>query len=363
MEGQYMPTVRDAGELAVAVRAQTDVQASFIIAKKYPRNEQECLEEMRRCFSNRDLAEEAYYEMRRGRTEIAGESVRAAEAMAQCWRNMDYGFEVLSIDGDTFTLEGFAIDYERNVRPRFRGVYKRLIQRKFVDERTGEEQTRWVEPDELQFREMTNNYGARLYRNAILKALPHWVKTEIGRIVEQVLSVDPEAEAQRRTAIAKLVQKFAKLNVSRRALETRLGHSLDAATAEELKELHDLGAAIVKGTTRASAEFPGVEDVEFKKPAEKKPATVKTADQVEAEKKDSPTATNEKPKNVELLSSMYAAFKPLGVTPEMLGVYLKANPAQCAPETLREMIELAESIKRGELSLAETFPGAKREGK
>ena len=77
-------------QMMISRQAQ-EVQAAMVIAKKFPRDEYESTEKIRRTCQRSTLAEQAIYSYPRGGQNVAGPSVRLAEALAQCWGNIDYG--------------------------------------------------------------------------------------------------------------------------------------------------------------------------------------------------------------------------------------------------------------------------------
>ena len=56
------------------------------------------------------------YSYSRGGTEVTGPSIRAAETLAQCWGNIQFGVRELEQRGAESTVEAFAWDIETNTR-------------------------------------------------------------------------------------------------------------------------------------------------------------------------------------------------------------------------------------------------------
>ena len=77
-------------EMMISRQAQ-EVQAAMVIAKKFPRDEYEATEKIKRTCQRSTLAEQAIYSYPRGGQNVSGPSIRLAEALAQNWGNIDYG--------------------------------------------------------------------------------------------------------------------------------------------------------------------------------------------------------------------------------------------------------------------------------
>jgi hypothetical protein len=74
-----------AGARALQARENTEVLALAMMAKRFPRDVIKACDRIRNAFTRPTLAEKAQYQFARGGDDIAGPSIRAAEAMAQQW--------------------------------------------------------------------------------------------------------------------------------------------------------------------------------------------------------------------------------------------------------------------------------------
>src|SRR5437016_4237386 len=148
-------------------RAAQEVQASMVVAKKFPRNEEECIERIRRSCSRHSLAEVATYAYPRGGTTITGASIRLAECLAQNWKNIDFGIvELEQRDGES-TVMAYAHDLETNSRQTkiFQVRHERRVGR-------GDDFKidRLTDPRDIY--ELVANQGARRLRACILSIIP-----------------------------------------------------------------------------------------------------------------------------------------------------------------------------------------------
>src|SRR6185369_922282 len=90
------------GARAAQARESTEVLALLYGARQNTRDPIKACDRIRNAFTRVGLAEESQYSYQRGGTDIAGPSIRAAEAIRLDWGNMATGWRVVSrsIDPD-----------------------------------------------------------------------------------------------------------------------------------------------------------------------------------------------------------------------------------------------------------------------
>lgn len=216
-------------------RAQHEVQAAFVIAKKFPRDQFECYKTIIQSCKRPFLAEQAMYAYPRGGTLVTGPSIRLAEAMAQAWGNLDCGVREISQSNGVSVAEAYAIDLQTNTRitkifhvPHVRDTKKGRV--KLTDAR--------------DIYELVANQGARRLRACILGILPGDV-VEAG--VEQCKKTLESSDVPLSDRIKKMVLLFDELGVKVEHLEKRLGHKLDAVIAAELVTLTSIYKSLKDG--------------------------------------------------------------------------------------------------------------------
>lgn len=220
---------------ATEARAVAEVQAAYVIAKKFPRNQHgsymAILESCKRPF----LAEQAMYAYPRGGTLVTGPSIRLAEAMAQAWGNLDCGIREISQSNGVSVAEAYAIDLQTNTRvtkifhvPHVRDTKKGKI--KLTDAR--------------DIYEMVANQGSRRLRACILGILPGDV---VEAAVNQCKKTMESGEVPLADRIRAMVTKFDELGVKVEHLEKRLAHKLDATIPQEIVTLQGIYKAIKDG--------------------------------------------------------------------------------------------------------------------
>lgn len=227
MQGNVTPVKTSQTEMMISRQAQ-EVQAAMVIAKKFPRDEYQAIEKIKRSCQRQTLAEQAIYSYPRGGQNVSGPSIRLAESMAQTWGNIDYGIIELEQKDGKSEMMAYAWDLETNTR-----VTKIFTVEHKRDTRKGS----YKLTDSRDIYEATANFGARRMRACILGVIP-------GDVVD--MAVDECKETQKKgygelpsqEKISKIEKLFKKdLGVSRMQLEKYAGRNLAEWGAEECSDL------------------------------------------------------------------------------------------------------------------------------
>jgi len=243
-------------------RATAESQAGFIMAKQFPRNEDACLNKILNSCRRVGLAENAEYAFPKGGNTVMGPSVRLAEAVAQQWGNILFGIrEMEQKDGET-VMQAYCYDLESNARAERIFTVKHTIKLK-----SGEMKT-LTDPRDIY--EMNFNMGARRKRACILEVIPG----DVVELAVEACRATLEAEGQDASpeAIAKMVEAFEEIGVSKEQIEMRQSKNAEALVASELGMLRKIYKSIKDGMSTPEKWF-GEELIE--EPKEKKKAAPK----------------------------------------------------------------------------------------
>jgi hypothetical protein len=242
-----------AGELAAVTREQTEIQSAIIAAKRFPRNEQQAFLRAVKAFTRPTMAQAATYNFPRGGKSVEGPSVDCARELARIWGNVRYGLRVVSQDNDRLHIKAYALDLETNTYVEAEDEFSKLIQRK--DKYSGE--TKWIQPDERDLRELMNRRGAIAIRNCLLQVLPSDLVDDVLRTAKKTLQADASSglEKNREDVVKNLVVAFDRCGVSVLMLEQRLGNKLDVITAEEVAELRQIHQSLKEGVAKREEFF------------------------------------------------------------------------------------------------------------
>lgn len=234
-------------------RAIAEIQAAMMIAQNFPRNPIAAMDRILNSCTRPSLANAAVYSYAKGGTDINGPSIRLAEAIAQQWGNMKFGFSEMSRgtdrDGVGYSeVKAFAWDLETNTE---RPLSFRV--RHWIDTKGGGRKTR----DEREIYELVANMAQRRVRACILSIVP-------GDVTEAALdqcSVTMHATADTSPdAVQKLVAAFAAFGVSKTQLEARIQRRLDAIQPAQIVSLRKIYASIKDKISATEDWFPTEEN-------------------------------------------------------------------------------------------------------
>ncbi len=216
-------------------RAVAEVQASYVIAKKFPRDENAAYMRIMKACERPLLAEQSMYAYPRGGQLVTGASIRLAEALAQSWGNIDCGVREVSQSDGMSVAEAYAIDLETNTR-----VVKTFHVPHTRDTKQGKKRL----TDSRDIYELVANQGARRLRACILGVIPgDVVDAAVARCGKTLESSDVPMADQ----IRKLIQAFDEIGVKTEHIEKRLGHKLDATIPQEIVTLRGIYKSIKDG--------------------------------------------------------------------------------------------------------------------
>lgn len=243
-------------------RVIAEVQGMLIVAKKFPRDMRVAMDRILNSFTRPSLCEVAKYQYSRGGSDVDGPSIRAAEAIAQMWGNIEFGFRELSRgvgpDGVGYSeVEAYAWDLESMTR---RPAHFRV--RHWRDTKKGG----YPITDERDIYELTANMAQRRVRACILAIIP-------GDVIEAAMA---QAEMTLRTkadtspeAMAKMLDAFAAFGVTKEQIEKRIQRRLDAIQPAQVVSLKKIYASLRDGMSTPAEWFEVAEDAPAPAPAPK----------------------------------------------------------------------------------------------
>jgi len=231
-------------EIATTRSAQ-EVQAAMIVAKRFPRDDNEAIERIRTSCKRVKLAEVATYSYPKGGTNVTGPSIRLAECLAQRWGNIDFGIKELEQRKGESLCEAYAWDLETNTRRAITFTVKhRLHTRGGVKELT----------DPRDIYEMMANQGSRRLRACILAVIPGDVCDEAVAQCAKTLAGQSSEPLEDR--VRKMLAAFKdRFGVSKEMIEARLGHNAAAITEEKLVNLRGIYQSLIDEMSKPSEWF------------------------------------------------------------------------------------------------------------
>lgn len=232
-----------------AQRAIAEVQASIMLAKKFPRDPMMVCNQILVACQRPLLAESATYCYSRGGTNIKGASIRLAEAIAQQWGNVKYGWKTISTNEKESHIETFAWDLETNV----------YVSRNFSVEHfryAKGKKTPLTDPRDIY--EVCANNAARRMRACILEVIPSDVVEMALNQCEKTLKSTVKADKE---TIKNIITAFSGYGITRKMIETFIQRNLEAITPENILRLKQIYQSIKDGMGKVE-DFFKVENTE-----------------------------------------------------------------------------------------------------
>jgi hypothetical protein len=247
--GSNKPAVSNAAGAAASSKAIAEIQAALVIAQSNPRNQLAAMDRILLAFQRPGLAEKAMYAYARGGSSITGPSIRAAEAIAQQWGNMDFGWREIDVRPGTpnrageSTVECFAWDLETNTRS------IKTFQIKH-ERHTKSGTTKLTDPRDIY--EMLANNASRRQRSCMLAVIPIDVvdsaMAQAAATLRATVKITPEL-------IASLISKWAEYGVTKEALEKKLQRRIEAIMPAQVVSLGSIYNSVKDGMSVAADWF------------------------------------------------------------------------------------------------------------
>lgn len=224
-------------------RSIAEVQAAVIMARQFPRDQVLAINRIKMACQRPALAEVAMYTYARGGSDVTGPSIRLAEAIAQTWGNIQFGIRELSQANGESTMQAYAWDLETNTRQ------EKTFQVKH-ERHTRQGAKKLTDPRDIY--ELAANNGARRLRACILGIIPGDVVEEAVEECQRTLAVNVDISEKK---VAKLVEAFDALGVTKEMLEERIQRPMDSITPALYVGLTKVGNSLKDGISKPSDWF------------------------------------------------------------------------------------------------------------
>ena len=260
---------------AVQAREEATVKAEYIMAERHPRVWSNVRQEMLQHCARPRFCEVARYAKPVGKKFVNGEwieekakgwTARFAETLRQEMGNIKPVSSV-TYEDDLIRIVRFGVvDLQKNI-PRYREVAfaKTVEKRGKQDKRTKEwappegrevvsqrinsygDPTYLVKATDDEMRNKVNSEESKTQRDFTLALCPRDILEECLDALEATLARDDQSDPLQ--AAKRIVDRFREFGVLASDLETYVGRTMKHFTAEDLKDLRELGAAIRDGQT------------------------------------------------------------------------------------------------------------------
>jgi hypothetical protein len=276
-----LPQAKTATQDTLMTRQAQEVQAAMVIAKKFPRDEIDSINRIARACQRPKLAEKAMYEYPRGGQKVTGPSIRLAEAIAQNWGNIDFGFIELGQQNGESQVMAYAWDLETNTRQTKVFSVKHIRATKKGD---------YALTDPRDIYELIANQAARRVRSCILGVVP-------GDVIEDAVEECKKTlKGANKTPLIDRIRKGVKLfednySVSQEMLEKFIGCKAESFSENDMIRLNGVYTSLKDGMSKREDWFDIGIDMK-----EEKSDVIDPFEQAEQEKKSAKKAKKEEEK-------------------------------------------------------------------
>lgn len=237
---QAGPMVSSEDRGAMVASAVTKAQGQILLAKQFPRDEDDCFQRLIKACKRPSFAANAIYSFPRGGKSVEGPSVKLAREAARVWGNIEYGFEVVRDDQESMTIQGSAWDIQTGARVFAEDSFRKRIQRKQKDG-----STIWLKPDERDMRELMNRRAAILIRNCILQLLPSDLIDDAQAQVRETESAGVQVDPAK--AKKDVIKAFGDLGIRAADLVDYVGKPIEQFLPDDIVDLRKVFASVRDG--------------------------------------------------------------------------------------------------------------------
>lgn len=238
----------------VISRQTQEVQGQIIMAKKFPRSYAASYNRIMEACQRKGLAEKAEYEYKRGTSKVTGISIRLAEAMAQNWGNLDFGFVELEQRNGESQVMAYCWDLETNTRQTKIFTVPHIRETKNGN---------YPLTSSRDIYEMVANQAARRVRACILGIIPGDIQEEaVEQCRKTLLGKEDIPMIDRIKKCVMIAEK--EYQIPQDSLEKYIGCKAEAFSMNDLIRLNRVFNSIKDGMAKREEifELPGVEKKE-----------------------------------------------------------------------------------------------------
>ena len=235
---------------AEAEKAVAEVQASYVMAIKKPRDQMAAVERIKTACARQGVAENAIYSYPRGGQRVTGPSIRLAEVIAQNWGNVRCGVQELSRNPLETTMRAYCIDLETNFADEKTFTIEHI--RDKTNRRTNENERIELET-QRDIYENNANFAARRKRACILAVIPPDIIDIAMQACNKTLSGNGTAPLEDRIRL--MVEVFGKYGIKKEHIEKRLKHKVEAIDNAELNSLRQIMTSLKDGASKREDWF------------------------------------------------------------------------------------------------------------
>lgn len=234
-------------------KAVQEVQAALVIGKKFPRDEISARQKILTACQRYDLAEKAEFAFPRGGQTVRGPSIRLAEVLAQNWGNLRYGFREIDNESGRSTVQSYCWDVQTNTMAERTFTVEHWIQKKDGAKK------KLTDPRDIY--ELIANNAQRRVRACIMEVIPSDVTEKAIQQCRETMKKG-EGNVPLIDRIARMVQMFAQLGITKDLIEKRSKCTVEQMTVEHIADFTAIYNSLKEGNSKREDWF------DFKSPTE-----------------------------------------------------------------------------------------------
>lgn len=234
-------------------REEAEIMVMMGAARRFPRDERAAVGKIQRAFERFTLASESTYTYSRGGQEISDLNIRAMEAIATAWGNIDATwaevFRGMGGDGVPYSfVEAKALDLETTNRKRIG-----FIVRHWRDTKSGGYRLK----DERDIYELCANMAQRRVRACLSALIPEDVKAFARETADATMLTKAEVTPD---SLKALLEAFAPFGVTKEHIEKFIQRNLESMQPAQLVRMRKIYRGLHIGEAKPGDFFEGFED-------------------------------------------------------------------------------------------------------
>lgn len=254
----------EAAVTAVATKARAEVESNLIMARKFPRNEDDIRTKVLKTCRIYSFAEKGKYKKPQGKKKnertgeweqqyVVGPSIRLAEELFRQWGNITLESSVLYENSKVRIVSCRAMDLQTLASSTAQFIVEKTVERKsaigreVISERlnnSGERISVVVATEDETFSKQ-NNIGSKYRRNLTIQLIPTYLLQDALIAIDETIKSGIKDNPEK--AKLEMIDSFSKFGILPSDIEKYLGHPMAQINPTEILELKDICIAIAEG--------------------------------------------------------------------------------------------------------------------